>query len=126
MHRSRTSAVGCASTASGRVVKSSASAATTWYDGNANSHELTWVISAPATGDGKPTAATSVVSTNARTTSTATSGASRFRLIASTFASFQSRAPLAIHGSHASAARTPGTLFAAIAVPVPVQHITTP
>src|SRR6266542_1610589 len=64
-------------------------------------------------------ASTSVVSTNARTTSTATSGASRFRLIASTFASFQSRAPLAIHGSHASAARTPGTGTAIAANKVP-------
>ena len=65
-------------------------------------------------------------SKNAFTHSTATSGASRLRLSASTFASFHSRAFRAIHGSHASAARTPGTLFAAIDVPVPVQHITTP
>src|SRR5205814_2332819 len=63
---------------------------------------------------------------NAAVTSTATSGASRLRLIARTFASFHSRAPRAIHGSQASAARTPGTLLAAMAVPVPVQHITTP
>src|SRR5271157_296946 len=54
------------------------------------------------------------------------SGASRLRLSARTFASFHSRAFLAIHGSQASAARIPGTLFAAIDVPVPVQHITTP
>jgi fucose 4-O-acetylase-like acetyltransferase len=67
-----------------------------------------------------------VTSRNARTHSTATSGASRFRLRASTLASFHSRAFLAIHGSQASAARTPGTLFAAIDVPVPVQHMTTP
>lgn len=66
-------------------------------------------------------------SRNARAHSTATSGASRLRLSASTFASFHSRAFLAIHGSQASAARAPGTLFAAIEVPpVPVQHLTLP
>src|SRR5215207_2383461 len=49
-------------------------------------------------------ASVSAVSRNACTTSTATSGASRFRLNARTLASFQSRAPLAIQGSQASAA----------------------
>ena len=58
----------------------------------------------------------------AATISRAVSGDVRFRLITSTFASFQRRAPSAIQGSQASAARTPGTLFAAIAVPVPVQQ----
>src|SRR4029079_270524 len=48
----------------------------------------------------------------------AVSGSVRFRLITRTFASFQRLAPSAIHGSHASAARTPGTLFAAMDVPV--------
>jgi len=56
----------------------------------------------------------------------AESGLVRFRLMTSTLASFQRRAPSAIHGSHASAARTPGTLFAAIDAPVPVQQKHTP
>src|SRR3954452_15005410 len=45
---------------------------------------------------------------------------------ASTFASFHLRAPRAVSASPHSAARTPGTLFAAIDAPVPVQQQTTP
>src|SRR5581483_6882866 len=63
---------------------------------------------------------------HASTISRAVSGGVRLRLITRTFASFQRRAPSAIHGSQASAARTPGTLFAAIAVPVPVQQKSSP
>ena len=48
------------------------------------------------------------------------------RLSASTFASFQRRAPAAVDASAHSAARTPGTLLAAIEAPVPVQQHTTP
>ena len=69
---------------------------------------------------------TSAVSRNARTHSTAMSGESRRELSARTLASFHRRAFRAVHASEAWAARTPRTLFAAIAVPVPVQHITTP
>src|SRR4051794_9311836 len=47
------------------------------------------------------------------------------RLSASTFASFHLRAPAAVGASPHSAARTPGTLFAAIDAPVPVQQQTT-
>ncbi len=68
----------------------------------------------------------SATESQASTISRAVSGAVRFRLITSTFASFQRRAPSAIHGSQASAARTPGTLFAAIEVPVPVQQKSRP
>ena len=67
-----------------------------------------------------------VTSRNVLTHSTATSGAGRLRLRARTLASFQRRAFFAIQGSQASAALTPRTLLAAIEVPVPVQHITTP
>ena len=45
---------------------------------------------------------------------------------ASTFASFHLRAPRAVSASPQSAARTPGTLFAAIDAPVPVQQQTMP
>ncbi len=62
----------------------------------------------------------------AATISRAVSGVVRFRLMTRTLASFQRRAPSAIQGSQASAARTPGTLFAAIAVPVPVQQKRSP
>ena len=44
---------------------------------------------------------------------------------ASTLASFQRLAPRAVSASLQSAARTPGTLFAAMEAPVPVQHATT-
>src|SRR5919202_1367252 len=44
---------------------------------------------------------------------------------ASTFASFQRRAPRAVSASPHRAARTPATLFAAIDAPVPVQQHTT-
>src|SRR3954449_6754233 len=54
------------------------------------------------------------------------SGSVRFSDMTSTFASFHLRARSAIQGSHASAARTPGTLFAAIDVPVPVQQNSIP
>ena len=47
------------------------------------------------------------------------------RLSASTFASFHLRAPSAVCASAHSAARMPGTLFAAIDAPVPVQQQTT-
>ncbi len=47
------------------------------------------------------------------------------RLSASTLASFQRRAPSAVGASRQSAARTPGTLLAAIEAPVPVQQATT-
>src|SRR3954470_10867368 len=43
---------------------------------------------------------------------------------ASTFASFHLRAPRAVSASPHRAARTPGTLFAAIEAPVPVQQQT--
>src|SRR5581483_8689255 len=46
------------------------------------------------------------------------------RLSARTFASFQCRAPAAVAASAQSAARMPGTLFAAIEAPVPVQQQT--
>ena len=45
---------------------------------------------------------------------------------ARTLASFHLRAPRAVSGSVHSAARTPGTLLAAIETPVPVQHHTMP
>ena len=45
---------------------------------------------------------------------------------ASTFASFHFLAPRAVSASPQRAARTPGTLFAAIDAPVPVQQQTTP
>ena len=45
---------------------------------------------------------------------------------ASTLASFQRRAPAAVTASPHSAARTPGTLLAAIDAPVPVQQHTMP
>ena len=45
---------------------------------------------------------------------------------ASTFASFHLRAPAAVSASPQSAARMPGTLFAAIDAPVPVQQQTIP
>ena len=45
---------------------------------------------------------------------------------ASTLASFHLRAPRAVSASTHSAARTPGTLFAAMLTPVPVQQQTTP
>ena len=45
---------------------------------------------------------------------------------ASTFASFQRRAPSAVAASPHSAARTPATLLAAIDAPVPVQQHTIP
>ena len=61
-----------------------------------------------------------------RRTPPRSAGGSCFRLSVSTLASFHNRAPRAIHGSDACAARTPRTLFAAMAVPVPVQHISTP
>ena len=48
------------------------------------------------------------------------------RLMHSTLASFQARAPRAVSASEQSAARTPGTLFAAIETPVPVQQNNTP
>ena len=48
------------------------------------------------------------------------------RLSASTFASFQRRAPAAVAASRHSAARTPATLLAAIDAPVPVQQHTMP
>ena len=48
------------------------------------------------------------------------------RLRQSTFAWFQARAPRAVSASPQSAARTPGTLFAAIDTPVPVQQKSTP
>ena len=48
------------------------------------------------------------------------------RPIASTFASFQRRAPLAVSASVHRAARTPWTLLAAIDTPVPVVQQTTP
>ena len=63
---------------------------------------------------------------HAPTIARAVSGAVRFNDITSTFASFHFRAPSAIQGSQASAARTPGTLFAAIDVPVPVQQNSIP
>ncbi len=63
---------------------------------------------------------------HASTIARAVAGSVRFNDITSTFASFHFRAPSAIQGSHTSAARTPGTLFAAIDVPVPVQQNSTP
>src|SRR6478609_12004682 len=45
---------------------------------------------------------------------------------ASTFASFHRRAPSAVGAYKHSAARTPGTLFAAMLAPVPVQQHTMP
>jgi hypothetical protein len=52
--------------------------------------------------------------------SLATSSVARRALIASTFASFHSLAPLAVWASKQRAARTPFTLLAAIETPVPV------
>ena len=49
----------------------------------------------------------------------------RRKLSASTLASFQRRAPVAVAASAQSAARTPATLLAAIEAPVPVQQQTT-
>ena len=63
---------------------------------------------------------------HASTIARAVSGSVRFSDMTKTFASFHFRAPSAIHGSHASAARTPGTLLAAIDVPVPVQQNSIP
>jgi len=68
----------------------------------------------------------SSTASHAATISFAVSGSVRLRLMTRTLASFQRLAPSAIHGSHASAARTPGTLFAAIDVPVPVQQNSIP
>src|SRR2546421_9059106 len=48
------------------------------------------------------------------------------RLIAKTLASSHMRAPFAVSASQHRAARTPGTLLAAILTPVPVQQKTTP
>src|SRR5713226_10163535 len=48
------------------------------------------------------------------------------RLIAKTLASSQSLAPFAVSASQHRAARTPGTLLAAIVTPVPVQQKTIP
>jgi len=48
------------------------------------------------------------------------------RLIANTFASSHMRAPFAVSASQHRAARTPGTLLAAIVTPVPVQQKTIP
>jgi hypothetical protein len=68
----------------------------------------------------------SATANHASRISFACSGSVRFRLMTSTLASFHRRARSAIHGSHTSAARTPGTLFAAIDVPVPVQQKSIP
>src|SRR5260370_38965470 len=62
----------------------------------------------------------------ASTSSFATSSGVDRRLMVSTFASFQRRAPFAVCASLQSAARMPGTLFAAIDTPVPVQQNSTP
>src|SRR3989442_553615 len=48
------------------------------------------------------------------------------RLIANTLASSHIRAPFAVSASQHRATRTPGTLFAAIVTPVPVQQNRTP
>ena len=56
----------------------------------------------------------------------ATSTLVKRRDSASTLASFHLRAPRAVSASTHSAARTPGTLFAAMLTPVPVQQQTTP
>src|SRR3990172_4211803 len=48
------------------------------------------------------------------------------RLIANTFASFHLRAPLAVSASAHKAALIPGTLFAAMLTPVPVQQNSIP
>src|SRR3990170_963739 len=54
--------------------------------------------------------------------SLATAGDVLRRLIARTLASSQRRPPLAVSASQHRAARTPGTLLAAIVTPVPVQQ----
>src|SRR5437868_13522434 len=66
------------------------------------------------------------VSSQASTISLATASGVDRRLTASTLASFQRRAPLAVSASAHKAARTPATLFAAIETPVPVQQNRTP
>src|SRR5262249_42051206 len=57
------------------------------------------------------------VANHASSISRATSGLVSRRLITSTFASFHRRAPAAVAASVHSAARTPRTLFAAMATP---------
>src|SRR5918992_5780595 len=65
------------------------------------------------------------VARKASSISPATSGEVSRRPSASTLASFQRRAPLAVSASPHSAARMPRTLFAAMEAPVPVQQQTT-
>ena len=69
---------------------------------------------------------TSVSARNARTTSAATAGVVARFDSASTLASFHRRAPVAVSASAQRAARTPGTLLAAMETPVPVQQQTMP
>src|SRR5262245_8534659 len=63
---------------------------------------------------------------NASSISSASEGDVSLSPSASTLASFHRRAPAAVAASVHSAARTPGTLLAAIDTPVPVQQHTTP
>src|SRR5437660_1605819 len=69
---------------------------------------------------------TSAVSSQASTMPDTSPAGVFIRPIASTLASFQRRAPRAVSASAHSAARTPGTLLAAIDTPVPVQQQSTP
>src|SRR6266516_1062385 len=66
------------------------------------------------------------VANHASSSSWATSGVVSRSPMTSTLASFHFRAPAAVAASVHSAARTPGTLFAAIDAPVPVQQNRTP
>src|ERR1700682_5093099 len=66
------------------------------------------------------------VSSQASQISLATASGVARRLITRMLASFHLRAPLAVSASPPRAARTPGTLLAAIDTPVPVQQNSTP
>src|SRR5690606_26513225 len=70
--------------------------------------------------------ASASVARNAAIISSASAGEVRRNPRARTLASFHRRAPAAVSGSVHRAARTPGTLLAAIDTPVPVQQHTTP
>src|SRR4051794_24902882 len=80
-----------------------------------------WVTLAASAGSVEGAAANQA----SRISSSAASEVRR-RERASTLASFHRRAPSAVWASPHSAARTPGTLLAAIETPVPVQQQTTP
>ena len=89
------------------------------------SHRRSRSVIALLRSSGARTASTSV-DRNASSISAATTLDVSRRPSASTFASFHRRAPAAVSASVHRAARTPGTLFAAMLTPVPVQQQTTP